>query len=269
MTAKNIDLRLAAGTLGAVAAYAVLAYVLAPFFWRHFEHQAGIAGLEATTRTALGIPGDAINVGLEGAEEDVLCAMNAAGWTAADPVTLNSALRIAGSVVFRRPYHQAPVSPLFFDGRKQDLAFEKPSGKSATTRHHVRFWKALEAGDDGLPVWLGAATFDDALGVSHYTGQVTHHVAPDIDAERDLISADLAQAKKVEATYWVSGVGPTLFARNGGGDRYFTDGEIAFSKLVSGCEAEDGAPVALPAPANIAAKNAMFSSLAAVWRMLP
>ena len=45
------------------------------------------------------------------------------------------------------------------------------------------FWKALDVGDDGLPVWLGAAVFDDGLGVSHYTGQVTHHTAADIDAE--------------------------------------------------------------------------------------
>ena len=101
----------------------------------------------------------------------------------------------------------------------------------------MRFWKALDAGDDGLPVWLGAATFDDKVGVSHYTGQITHHVAPDIDAERDLLSSDLAAADKVEATYSISGVGPTLFARNGGGDPYFTDGDIAVSKLVSGCAA--------------------------------
>ena len=73
-------------------------------------------------------------------------------------------MQIVGSVVFRRPYHRAPVSPLFFDGRRQDLAFEKPSGVSASTRHHVRFWKALDAGDGGRPVWLGAAVFDDASG---------------------------------------------------------------------------------------------------------
>jgi len=269
MTAKKIDRRLAAAAIGAVAAYVILAYVLAPIFWRHFEHQPGLAGLEMVTRTALGLPGDAINVGFEGSEEDVLCAMNAAGWKPADPVTLSSSLRIAGSVVFDRPYHGAPVSPLFYENRKQDLAFEKPSGKSATTRHHVRFWKALEAGDDGLPVWLGAAVLDDRVGVSHYTGQITHHTAPDIDAERDLMSSDLTEAKKVEATYTASGVGPTLFARNGGGDPYFTDGDIAFSKLVSGCATQGGAPAALPPPANIAAKNAVFSWLAALWRALP
>ena len=227
MTAKKIDRRLAAAAIGAVMAYLVLAYVFAPFFWRHFEHQPRLAEMEAITRTSLGIPGDAINVGLEGTEDDVLCAMNAAGWKPADPVTLRSSLRIVRSVLFDRPYEGAPVSPLFYDNRKQDLAFEKPSGKSATTRHHVRFWKALDAGEDGRPVWLGSATFDDSVGVSHYTGQITHHVAPDIDAERDLLSNDLAAANKVETTYSVSGVGPTLFARNGGGDPYFTDGDIA------------------------------------------
>ncbi len=246
MTARKIDRRLAAAAILAIAAYVVLAYLLAPFFWRHFEHQQSLAGLDALTRTAFGRPGDAINVGLEGSEEDVLCAMNAAGWKPADPVTLSSSLKIAGSVLFDRPYLQAPVSPLYYENRRQDLAFQKPSGKSPATRHHVRFWKALDAGDDGEPVWLGAAVFDDGLGVSHYTGQITHHTAPDIDAERDLLSSDLAAANKVEATYSVSGVGPTLFARNGEGDPYFTDGDIAFSKLVSGCATEGGAPAALP-----------------------
>ncbi len=269
MAAKKLDRRLAAAAIGAVAAYVVLAYGLAPFFWCHFEHQPRLAEMEATTRTALGLPGDAINVGLEGTEDDVLCAMNAAGWKPADPVTLSSSLRIVGSVLFDRPYQDAPVSPLFYETRKQDLAFEKPSGKSATTRHHVRFWKALDAGEDGRPVWLGSATFDDSLGVSHYTGQITHHVAPDIDAERDHLSNDLASANKVETTYSVSGVGPTLFARNGGGDPYFTDGDITVSKLVSGCATQESALAALSAPPQIAAKNALFSWLAALWRALP
>ena len=38
-----------------------------------------------------------------------------------------------------RPDKDAPVSPLYYDGRVEDLAFEKPSGKSADRRHHVRF----------------------------------------------------------------------------------------------------------------------------------
>ena len=181
---------------------------------------------------------------------------------------MRSSAKIAGSVLLHRPYATAPVSNLFYDGRQQDLAFQKPSGVSASTRHHVRFWKVLDAGDDGQPVWLGAATFDRSVGVSHFTGQVTHHVAADIDAERDLLAADLTAAGIVESAYWVSGVGPTLFARNGGGDPYFTDGEIAVSRLSENCESRPGAPVILDNPPAVQAKNVVFGWAAALWRRL-
>src|SRR5271154_5445750 len=147
MTAKKIDRRLAAAAIVAVALYLALAYLLAPFFWRHFEHQQKLAGIDATTRTALGLPGDAINIGLEGSEDDVLCAMHAAGWRPADPVTLSSSVRIIGSVLLDRPYLDAPVSPLFYQSRKQDLAFEKRSGESPRPRHNLRFWKGPDSAD--------------------------------------------------------------------------------------------------------------------------
>ena len=83
------------------------------------------------TRTAQGIPGDPINVGLVGAKADVLCAMHAAAWYPADPITFRSSVEIIGSVVLDRPYRDAPVSSLFYDGRREDLAFEKPDGASA------------------------------------------------------------------------------------------------------------------------------------------
>jgi hypothetical protein len=251
----------ASALLFCLAVYVALAYGLAPLLWRHFEHQKAIADLPMTTFTALGIPGDALNVGLEGSQEDVVCSMNAAGWSPADPVTFKSSLKIIGSVLFSRPYPQAPVSDLFYQGRREDLAFEKASGKSPDTRHHVRFWKAVETGDNGQPVWLGAATYDRGVGISHYTGQVTHHIAPDIDAERDLISADLASADKVEDIYQTSGVGPTLTGRNGGGDLYYTDGEIVLSRLASGCQSHFDQPVVLASPPAIEAKNRFWGWL--------
>ena len=248
--------------------YVSIAYGLAPVFWRHYEHQKALADKAMTTTTLLGIAGDALNVGLEGRRDDILCAMRAAGWRPADPVTWRSSAKIAGSVLLRRAYATAPVSDLFYDGRRQDLAFQKPSGTSPSTRHHVRFWQALEAGEAGLPVWLGAATFDRSVGVSHFTGQVTHHIGPDIDAERDLLSVDLAGAGVVVASYLVSGVGPTLFARNGGGDRYFTDGEIAVSRLSENCRSRPGAPIVLDSPPAVHAKNALFGWAAGLWRRL-
>src|SRR6201998_1607579 len=93
--------RLQRGLLALLAgalAYPPLAYVVLPAFWTHYEHQNGLADLPMVTRTAQGIPGDPINVGLIGDEREVLCAMNAAGWVPADPVTFRFSIELAGSV---------------------------------------------------------------------------------------------------------------------------------------------------------------------------
>jgi hypothetical protein len=212
------------------------------------------------TRTAQGIPGDPLNVGLAGSREDVVLAMHEAGWFPADPVTLRTSIEIAGSVVLDRPYRNAPVSPLYFKDRVQDLAFEKPSGRSADHRHHVRLWLTLDEGKEGRPVWLGSATFDRSVGFSHYTGAITHHIAPDVDEERDRLINDLVTTGLVDALYQVTGVGPTLNGRNGGGDRYFTDGEIHFARLVAGGEKTSASPVVLPSPVALRIKDQIWAA---------
>jgi hypothetical protein len=246
-----------------LCAYGAIAYVMLPRTWAHFEHQKGLAGFTMVTRTAQGIPGDPLNIGLVGSRDDVLCAMHAAGWYPADPITLRSSLKIVGSVVLDRPYPDAPVSNLFYQGRREDLAFEKPDGRSADRRQHVRLWQVLKRGQEGRPVWLGAATFDRGVGLSRYTGQVTHHIAPDIDAERDRLTDDLKSAKVVDAIYEVSGIGPTLNGRNGEGDRYYTDGEIEISRLVAGCNVKAESTVELENPPMIVLKNVTWKMIAA------
>ena len=170
-----------------VVIWLLAAYLILPALWRHYEHQPALEDAPKTTRTAQGIPGDPLNVGLIGTEEEVIKAMLGSGWDAADPITLRSSIRIASSVLRDRPYVDAPVSSLFVFGRKQDLAFEKPVGKSASHRHHVRFWNSRELGRDGKPLWIGAVTYDRSVGLSHRTGQITHHIGPDVDAERDAL----------------------------------------------------------------------------------
>jgi hypothetical protein len=219
------------------------------------------------TYTRTGIPGDPINVGLVGAQEDVLCAMNAAGWYPADPVTFRSSLEIIGSVLLDRPYRDAPVSPLLFQNKREDLAFEKPAGKSADRRHHVRFWEALDRGEEGRAVWLGTITFDRGVGISHDDGRITHHIAPDVDSERDLLTDDLEAAKVVTTIYEVTGTGPILNGRNGEGDPYYTDGEILFSRLAKGCRAHFDQPVVLANPPTIDAKNRFWRWFKGLWRM--
>jgi LssY C-terminus len=256
MVARHSKLRIALVVFAVVlVAYGLIAYIVLPRIWTHYEHQKGLASLTMVTRTAQSIPGDPINVGLVGTKADVLCAMHAAAWYPADPITFRSSVEIVGSVVLDRPYR------LFYQGRREDLAFEKPDGSSADRRQHVRFWEVLKRGDEGRPVWLGSATFDRGVGLSRDTGQVTHHIAPDIDAERDRLTDDLKTARVVEAIYEVSGIGPTLTGRNGEGDRYYTDGEIKISRLVAGCNVKAATTVELENPPLVNMKNVAWRAI--------
>jgi hypothetical protein len=247
--------------LSVVIAYTLIAYLALPALWSHYEHQKDLANLPMVTRTSQGIPGDPINVGLIGDNLDVLCAMQAAGWYPADPVTLKSSIEIAGSVLMDRPYRDAPVSPLYYLGRREDLAFEKPDGNSADRRHHVRFWKVLEQGEEKRPVWLGAATRDRSVGVSRYTGAITHHIDADIDAERERLATDLESAGMVEAKYQVTGVGLTMTGRNGGGDLYYTDGEVWILRLVVACHKRSGPAAIIPSPPATELKDQIWHEI--------
>ena len=249
-------------SLGALLVWALLAYVMLPRLWTHHERQPGIKHLPMVTQTKQGIPGDPIDIGLVGSREDVIRAMYAAGWQAADPVTLKSSIEIVGSVLLGRPDPQAPVSPLYYDGRVEDLAFEKEVGRSADRRDHVRFWKVMDSGMEGAPVWLGSATYDRGVGLSHYTGAVTHHIGPNVDAVRDLIIDDLKSAGVVRDVYQVTGLGPTLFGRNGGGDRYYTDGELWFARLMPDGQKNPDPPTIVAPPPAVGIKDAIWSTVA-------
>ncbi|HLL28082.1 MAG TPA: LssY C-terminal domain-containing protein [Xanthobacteraceae bacterium] len=249
----------ALGVLG--LAYFTVAYFALPTIWKHYEHQKDLAPLPALTHTAQGIPGDPINIGLIGTKEDIVCAMHEAGWYPADPITFRTSLSIVGSVVLDRPYPAAPISALYYLGEKQVLAFEKPNGKNADRRDHVRLWPVLENGEEERPVWLGAVTFDRGVGISHYTGAVTHHIAPNIDLVRGELTNDLNSARLVQAIYQVSGIGPTINGRNGEGDVYFTDGDIWISRLVESCTKRSAPAVELANPPIIALKNAIWKGV--------
>ncbi len=252
--------------LAMLLGYGLLAYVILPALWTHYEHQKGLAGLPMVTRTGQGIPGDPINVGLIGDQKDVVCAMHAAGWFPADPITLKSSIEIVGSVLLDRPYRDAPVSNLYYLGRREDLAFEKPLGASADRRNHVRYWKVLDQGEEKRPVWLGSATLDRSVGVSHYTGAVTHHIDADLDMERKTLAGDLETAGMVQAKYQVTGIGPTMAGRNGGGDLYYTDGEVWILRLVEACQKRTGPVAIIPSPVATEIKDQIWQAIAGTMR---
>lgn len=208
-------------------AYGAFAYVLMPQLWRHYTHRhPAIDDTPGVTTTGDGHPGDPINVALAGAEADLQSIMQQAGWFAATRLGLRSDVRIAADTVLDRPDDEAPVSKLFLWGRMEDLAFEQPVGDNPKQRHHVRFWKSAKTDAEGRPLWVGSATYDERVGLSHTTGQITHHIAADVDAERDHLFHDLQQTGRLTDVQFVDDFHKVREGRNGGGDRWFTDGRL-------------------------------------------
>lgn len=219
-------------TLAALfAVWAIAAYLFVPWVWReYFTHDPAADDIANITLTGDGHPGDPLNLKVIGSEEHLIRALAAAGWLPADPITFDTSVRIVVDSVLRRPDAEAPVSALYLFGRKQDLAFEQPIGHSPARRHHVRFWRVPSTTE--LPTsWLGAVTLDERVGLSHTTGQVTHHISADVDAERDRIVTQLTDAGWVQTVDWIAGFHVTREGRNGGGDLWRTDGRLAKVEL--------------------------------------
>jgi len=115
---------------------------------------------------------------------------------------------------------------LYLFGRKQDLAFEQAVGGNPRERHHVRFWRTEKVDPDGRPVWVGSAIFDERVGLSRRTGQITHFTGADIDAERDKLFDDLKETDDLAEMYIVEDFHTIRQGKNGGGDPWHTDGNL-------------------------------------------
>ena len=223
--------RLAAGVVLLLPSYAMVAYVVLPAAWTRYHRTGARAAPSARfTRTREGIPADPVNVELIGSRAEVIDAMRAAGWVEADRITLRSGFRDARSVLFDRPYRTAPMSTQYLWNRPQDLAFEQMVGRSPRRRHHARFWSASR-GIGAPPLWVGAATFDRSVGISRFTGEVMHHIDPQVDREREKLLSDLAAAGWLASASRIEGFVPAGRAKNGGGDWYETDGALAVGVL--------------------------------------
>lgn len=207
--------------------YLVVAYVLVPFLWIDYaHHHPALADTPGLTYTADGIPGDPLNVALVGTKPEVIRIMLAAQWHPADPLSLRSCLEIAAATMLDRPYNDAPVSSLYLWGRKEALAFEQEVGPDPQKRHHVRFWQSEKVDANGRPLWMGSATYDQSVGLSHTTGQITHHIAADVDAERDHLFQTLEQTHDLADMYVIDDFHQVREGRNGGGDPWHTDGKL-------------------------------------------
>ncbi len=186
------------------------------------------------TRTADGILSDPVNLAARGSEEQLHKVMDAAGWSLADDITPRSAWKMVTTVLRRKSYPNAPVSPAFLFGRKQDFAYQQEVDNNPNQRHHVRFWRCpkgwLLPGGHRVG-WLAAGTYDRSIGLSLFTFQLTHRIDEDTDIERDYIIQTVQDSSEPVRVAILKDFSSGYHSRNGGGDSIRTDGDLPILEL--------------------------------------
>jgi hypothetical protein len=191
---------------------------------RFYPYTYNFPAYPRITQTKSGAEGDPLNLVFVGSKDQMTHSFQQAGWLIPDPITLHTSEKIAVASLAHKSYPTAPVSHLYVFGRVQDLAFEKPTNDVAN-RGHIRLWKAGTF-LGGQLVWIGQASYDSGIELSGTNHLPTHHIAPAVDLERNAVGSDLQKTSLVTEETFATFTAPVLYARNGGGDYYESDGEV-------------------------------------------
>jgi len=173
-----------------------------------------------------GRTGDAINLIFLGAGRALDSAFRRAAWVEAHAPSLWALTREVTAAIAARPAIGAPVSTLYFEGRREDLAYEL-AGPNARIRHHVRIWLL----DSLAGVWVGAATEDIGLRVNPLHHLATHRIDPDVDRERDLITRTLESGGCADLLDYLHLPGADTVGHTIDGQHFFTDARSAVIRL--------------------------------------
>lgn len=173
------------------------------------------------TETLAGQAEEPINLLVVSPERCFTSDMLKANWQLAESITLRSAEKLSKDVLLNEPYPTAPVTPSFYNAEPNDYGFEKQTEtNSIRARHHARFWNTGYLTPSGY-LYIGTVSLDTGIKWG-----ITHHIAPDIDTDRDLLVSDLTQAGVVEKSELVQFIPPSL-GKNFLGDQFFTNGKAA------------------------------------------
>jgi membrane-associated phospholipid phosphatase len=185
-----------------------------------------IRRLPVFTEKLDGSPQEPISLIFVGTQQQLRQAFAAAGWSVADRPSFINLLHAAVSAIANQPYPKAPVTPSFLGGRVQDIAFEQPVGTPTIRRRRHDRWWLTSFTLDGRPVWVASASLDSRLEIGSAIPLPTHHIEPNIDAERDWEVSSLASTKLVQYIGLVHVTDPTS-GTDAQGDRWFTGGMAA------------------------------------------
>lgn len=230
--------------------YVITAYGLIPLAVRLIRLFVTTDHIPLYSTTPDGFASDPINIALVGTKKEVISAMTNAGWHLADKRTFKTLSKMGWSMLFNKPYLNAPFSNLYLLGRKQDLGFQLPAGNNPSYRHHVRFWATnLQPNAEvqhhhirfwqrlhqpvvpGRIMWVGAASQDIGIRPVRHNLQLTHLIHHDTNAERDLIVKSLKDAKQVKSIRTVKASRPYSVRNRVLGGYLSADGDLKLCLL--------------------------------------
>jgi hypothetical protein len=124
-------------------------------------------------------------------------------------------------LILRIPDSSAPISPSFWNKKIQDLSFAKVPGRNwLSNAHHVKIWRTNFLLKNGNNIYVGMVNANNGLKWG-----IIPKIAPDLDAEREMLYQDLNRSGKIESHLKIQLVKP-LIGKNFIGDEFFTDGKV-------------------------------------------
>src|ERR1700722_10760519 len=177
-----------------------------------------------TGNAAETVEGDPLNLVIVGDRASIQECLST--WDETESVTFATAWKTATAFLLESQYRYSPVSPLYLDGRRQDLVLQR-ARVSLNQRLHLRLW-ATNVRFQGQPVWIGQVSRDIGVRFTPRTWNLTtHQIDPDVDEARNYVLDNLRVSGRAPRLGFVPGVEAAPAAaprRTLSGDPFFTDG---------------------------------------------
>lgn len=188
--------------------------------------------------------GDPFNLVVLGDLEDIITIFTSAGWDETEALGFKSGLSMAKDFFTGATNRYSPISPLYYKGHPQDIAFQK-ARDNINQRLHLRLWYT-PVRYEGKPAWIGAISRDIGVKFTFRTWYLTtHKIDPNLDDARDYLLADLFEVRKVLKFGFLDNINlreSQKPRKNLTGDPYFSDNKI----LVIALSNDDVTPDAFP-----------------------
>jgi len=180
----------------------------------------------ATTNKSGKREGDPLNLIVAAELDTILSVFALAKWDETESLAFRSAWRMKRAYMKNDSYRYSPVSPLFYSGRRHDIALQKTRG-GIHERLHLRLWLTPMLFRE-KPVWVGQVSRDIGIRFTTRTWYLTtHKIDPNVDDSREYVFGDLIHISRVNHFGYVKGVEKAEREsprKNLTGDPYFTDG---------------------------------------------